>query len=108
MVKAIRAIREKAPKKAAAETGPRGKRKAVTFKPKGHWTAGEASSLFPAGAKVLKDMFNARWRVWMGGCSKSRPWGTTGDDEGTMLGLAKDVWAHHTALTGEANPFEAG
>ena len=106
MVKAIGAIREKAPKTAAAETRPNGKRKAVSFKPKGHWTAAEASPLFPAGAKVLKDLFNARWRVWMRGYTKSRSWGITGDDEGTMFGLARDAWAHHQALTGEDNPFE--
>ena len=77
MVKAIRAIREKAPKTAAAETGPKSKRKAASFKLKGHWTAAEATPLLPAGAKVPKDMFNARWRVWTRGHTKSKPWGIT-------------------------------
>ena len=42
----------------------------------------------------------------MRGYTKSKSWGITGDDEGTMFGLARDAWAHHQALTGEANPFE--
>ena len=104
VVKTIRAIRDKITKK-SVQAKAKGKRKPVTFQPKGSWTADEALALFPDRSKVLKDIFSARWRVWLGGFNRSRSWGITGDDEGTMLKLAKDAWAHHESLTGEACPW---
>ena len=89
MQQIVKSVRTKvATKRAttASSSSSKGKRKPVAIKVQQQWTQEEASVLLPAGARILRDADNGRWRVWYGAgnaedlWSKSRSWGIAGQE----------------------------
>ena len=86
-------------------------RKPVKYKSSGSWTQEDAQLLLPDGYTIFCDDFNGRWRVYTK-CgeetwSTSKSWGVHGDDGPCVEHCAKEAWARHTMLTGEACPLLA-
>lgn len=81
------------------------KRRLVQFSGRQQWSVDEALRFSPPGSRLLRDQFNARWRVWYKGWSRSRSWGWDGDDNSCLRDLIFACWDHHTSITGEPCPI---
>ncbi len=79
-------------------------RKPVRFKSdQASSEASVAKYLPPGPARLAKDEFNGCWRMAYGPhWNKSRSWGKYGGDAACIRILLREVWGHHTSITGEA------
>ena len=83
------------------------KRKPIGIPNKSTFSHDDALATMPPNAKVLRDVFNGRWRVYLGKWNRSKSWGWNGSDMHCVSALSHAAWQHHCAITGEQSPFAA-
>ena len=66
----------------------------------------------PPGAKVFRDPFNGRWRLWLGKgptlqrrWSTSKSWGSTGDETLCVKDILRAGWQRFMMMHGDDHPL---
>ena len=72
----------------------------------------DVQAFAPLGAKVFRDAFNGRWRLWLGErptlqgrWSTSKSWGSTADETLCVKHILRDGWQRFMMMHGDEQPL---